>query len=210
MYIERKLTHLVLLYSLSVLHLFGSQPPLPAALQAEFTTIDGMSDHEILCTAAPMTQENAEKWLGQSKQDFKECINQELEAFNRSYVTLVRITHKYARANKMLESCSDYALHQQLHTHCCKLKAEQDAYIDQAQQTTQSLIKGKMISLSAYSYSVKMLNVHVSQVSILRAQKEKLEQEQAQWQQERQSLLTKLKNYQQCTDLLYLPNSPNI
>lgn len=193
---------LALLCALPLSHAFAAKPAnpaMPASLEEKFAGIDAMSDHEVLSKPLTMFQGMAERLLEVSKEDFKDNFPQVL-ALKVKEAERERLNNKYALMCTEIESCNDYVRKYNLKAQCERLRYQIDASAIEANKVIKSLIVSEAVPLEAYHYQIRRLNVFQNQAALLQAQKEtekaEWQQKEIQWQQERQSLLAQLAEYQ--------------
>jgi len=204
MNIQATLITLTLLCILHASSVFAAQPAsadLPDLLQAELAKIDDMPDYEVLCSIAPVSQDESEQLLelAEEKQGLKKHCAMMMEEdpmlalLVKSHSKLFRSSYKYELANNALATCNDNAARQALMLKRDECAAQNDASQKEAQSAVDSLIVNGMIPVAAYSNTAFQLNIYRYQAMLLLNQKEKQEQvwkqKEIKWQQERQALL---------------------
>jgi len=221
MNIHTQIKTLALLCALPLSNSFAAQAaPGPNSLEAKLAAIDAMSDHEILSSIVPRSQENAEYWLVDSKNYLKQDPFLATSQLPKKEAKAQRLVHKYLATDKEFESCNDHAQKQYLKAQRDGFNAQCVAANKEIQEAGNSIIVNQTMPIAAYSYQVRKLSVYQSHASLLLAQKEKIQQEkeklqqekdqlQIQWQQREQSLLAQMRGYQLFEDGLQIEGMPH-
>jgi len=206
MNIHTQFKTLALLCALPLSNSFAAQPN---SLYAKIAAIDAMPDHEILSIVMPRTHENAEQCLVDCKNDLKQDPFLNANQMPKKHAKVKRLVHKYWVTNKELELCNDNAQKQYLQAQRDGFDAQFAAAKKEEQETLNSLIVNQTMPLATYNYLTRRFNVFQCHASLLLAQKEKLQKEQSQLQQEKQSLLGQLKGYQLLEDGQQIEGMPH-
>jgi len=217
MNIHTQLKTFALLCALPSSNSFAAQEAVqPNSLEAKLAAIDAMPDHEILSVVMPKSQELAEQWLMDVKNDLKQDPFLAVNQFPKKQAKAHRLAHKYCATRNELESCHNNAQKQYLQAQCDGFEAQCAAALKEVQETTNSLIVKQTIPLAAYNYQVIRSSMYELQASLLLAKNERLQQKEIQWQQEKdqlqqreQSLLAQLKGYQLLEDGLQIEGMPH-
>jgi len=220
MNIHAQITIIALLCALPLSNSFGAQPAQPHSLEAKLAAINAMPDHEILSMVMPRFQENAEQWLMHEKNDLKQDPFFAKSQLVKKNVKEYRLEHKYWATRKELELCNDYAQKQYLKAQRDGFIAQLGAAMEETQEATNSLGVNKTMPGDAYNYQTRRSNISQFHASLLLAQKEKLQQKEMLWQEEKaqlqiqsqqreQSLLAQLRGYQLFEDGQQIEGMPH-
>jgi len=190
MNIHTQLKILALLCAFPLSNSFGAQPAQPNSLEAKLAAIDVLSDYEILSSVAPVSQEDAEQWLMNSKNDLKQEPFLAANQLPKKHAKTYRLAHKYWATHKELESCNNNDQKQYLQARRDGFDAQYNASFKEVQETTNSLIVSQTMPLAAYNYQVRRSSVYQLHASLLLAKNEKLQQKESLLQQEKDQLLS--------------------
>jgi len=202
MNIHTQITTLALLCALPLSNSFAAQPAQPNSLEAKLAAIDALPDHEILSMVVPRSQELAEQWLMNKKDELKQDPFPAASQVPKKETKACRLAHKYWVTRKELESCNDHAQKQYLQAQRDGFGAQLVAASKEAQEAQDSLIVNQTMPISAYNYQIRRSTVYHFHASLLLAQKEKLQQKEMQWQQEKEKLQQEKDQWQQEKDQL--------
>jgi len=152
----------------------------PHSLEAKLAAIDAIPDHEMLSMVVPVSQERAEQWLMEAKNELKQDPFFAANQLPKKHAKTYRLAHKYWATHNELELCNDNQY----------LKAQRDGFGaqcnvagEESQETASALRVNQTMPLSAYNYQLKKSNVYQFHASLLLAKNEKLQQKESLWLQ---------------------------
>ena len=149
--------------------------------------------------------------MANAKEDLKQDSNDPaVVSLAKKDAQKMRSTCKYLATEKEHASCNDHVVRQQLQQQRETFIVQFDANKKEEQKVVNSLVVNQTMPLSAYIYMARRFNVFSGHASILLAQNENLEQDKAQLQQEKQSLLVQLQEYKLLVDGEQIEGMPNV
>jgi hypothetical protein len=187
---------LTLLCTISLSSLSFAAAPAPQArpsLEDQLAILAAMDDKEIVCKVLPTSQDYAEQSLADDKRTFQEQDSACAKEFTKQEAQHFRLNHQWWALEKEIDGCGDNARRNHLQAKQREITAKHAVSVAESQKYADSLIFDNTVPLDAYNYQGYQSCVFQIHASLLLAQKEKLEQKEIQWLQEKQALLAQLK-----------------